>query len=530
MKTGNKFTAAMLLLLFTLALAIRLLLIPAEPHIESDGVSYVTSGAKLVAGQGFSGIYAPFYPLLTGLCSLLCPDLELCGRLVSAIFGALLVFPLFFIARWAFGQKVALASCLLAIAYPNLCQFSTAVLSESTYLFLFMLGSGISWAALARKGPAFFLPAGAIWGLAYLTRPEGIGYFLLMAVIVAAKFAMERKWRWVAALFLLAAGFLAVAAPYLVHLRQDTGRWMIGKQSPLNLALGENVGGSLDWGTAFEKCYFGLSDDGTKVGTEMILEKEQGIVAYVLSNPVSIAKRYFINLHLINKYVLPGLAYPLVLVLFAAGIFLGDKTKTRRASVLFLACLPYLAFPLFIVDPRYFLPLVPIIIIWAARGLVEAAAWFAGPAPGAVPIGTAAPPLKPALVEAVLVAALLLSFVPFTFRAFLKGDTRTSIYKEAGAWISSNLPPDAALVCRRPYLPFYSGRRQVVLPFATLDRILKYARYKGAGYLVADETELSERKDALPLLEEDYASQDLGIVQKFRDSSGRRLFIYKLAD
>ena len=140
MKTGHAFTAAMVLAVFALALAIRLLLIPAEPHIESDGVSYVTSGVRLVSGQGFSGIYPPFYPLLTGLCSLLCPDLELCGRLVSAFFGALVIFPIFFIARWAFGVKTALISSLMAAFYPNLCQFSSAVLSESTFLFLFLLG------------------------------------------------------------------------------------------------------------------------------------------------------------------------------------------------------------------------------------------------------------------------------------------------------------------------------------------------------------------------------------------------------
>lgn len=529
MKTGHAFTAVMLVGVFALAIVIRLLLVQAEPHIESDGVSYVTSGVRLVSGQGFSGIYPPLYPLLIGLCSLACPDLELCGRLVSAFFGALLVLPLFFIARWAFGVKTALISSLLAAFYPNLCQFSSAVLSESTFLFLFLLGLLSSGAALFRKRPTLFLLAGLVWGLAYMTRPEGIGFFALTAVIVAVRFAIERKARHLASFCLLAAGFLIISASYLIHLKHDTGQWTIGKQSPLNLALGENVGGSLDWGTAFEQCYFGLSEDGTKVGTEMILEKKQGVLNYALSNPASLAKRYIVNLHLINKYVIPGLAHPLVLILFAAGIFLGEPAATRRASLLFVACLPYLAFPLFIVDPRYFLPLAPIIIIWAARGIVEVPALITGAAWKPDMAGSPYAWPRRALVEALLIAALIMSFVPFTFRLLLRRESGPNIYKEAGGWVSSNLPPDAILVCRRPYLPFYSNRRQVVLPFAPLDKILKYARYKGAGYLVADETELAERRDALPLLNEDYASQDLSIVRKFRDSAGRKLFIYKLA-
>lgn len=531
MKKEKVIIAATLLGLFVLALAVRLLLIQAAPHIESDGVSYVTAGARLANGQGFSGIYPPFYPFLTGRCALLCSDLELSGRLVSAVFGALLIFPIFFMARWAFGQKVALISCLLAVFYPNLCQFSSAVLSESTFLFLFLLGLIISWAAITRARPSLFLSAGLAWGLAYLTRPEGFGYFLLMVVIITAKSALEKKARWLVGLVLLTAGFLAVSAPYLVHLKKDTGRWTVGKQSSLNLALGESVGGNLDWGTAFEKCYFGLSADGTRVGAEMILAKQQGLLNYILSNPAALARRYVVNLHLLNKYVIPGLVYPLVFLLFAAGLFLGAKEKTRRAAVLFLAYLPYLALPLFIVDPRYFLPLVPVIIIWAARGIVEIPAWLAGPAPRPDPAAAPAPVRQrtPAGVV-ILSAVVILSFIPFTFRAFLKNEAGGSIYKEAGGWIRTNLPPDAALVCRRPYLPFYSGRAQVVLPFAPLAQTLKYARAKGADYLIADETELTERKDILPLLEEGYASEDLSIVHKFRDQSGRKLFIYKLAD
>lgn len=529
MKKKNVMIAATLAGLFVLALAIRLFLIQAQPHIESDGVSYAGSGAQLIEGRGFSGIYPPFYPFMIGLFSLWFGDLELSGRLVSALYGAFLIFPLFFMARWAFGNKVALISCLLALAYPNLCQFSCAVISESTFMFLFMLGLITSWAAISRNQPPLYLLAGLIWGTAYLTRPEGIGYVLFMILIILTNLIKEKRIRWLGYLFLLAAGFLIVSAPYLIYLKRDTGQWTIGRQAGMNLALGESVGRNEDWGMAFEKCYFGLSEDGRQVGYEMMLARPKGLGAYVLSHPAELARRYVVNLHLLNKYVIPGLFCPAVLILFGAGLFLGDPGRTRKASVLFLALVPYLAFPFFIVDPRYFVPFVPIIIIWTARGIVEASARIAELSKDSDSIA-AERANRQGLVETALVAMVIISFIPFTFRSFLRNETGASVYKEAGSWIRSNLPPGAVLVCRRPFLPFYSGKEQVVLPFAPLERIIQYARCKGADYLIADENELEERRDMRALLDEAYSSDDLSRVRAFKDKSGKRLNIYQIRE
>jgi 4-amino-4-deoxy-L-arabinose transferase-like glycosyltransferase len=393
-----------------------------------------------------------------------------------------------------------------------------------------MLGLAISWMALSGNKHLFYLLAGLTWGTAYLTRHEGIGYLLFLILIILIRLFKEKKIRCLGHLFLLLAGFLMVSTPYLIYLKRDTGNWTIGKQAVMNITLGEQVGRVDDWGMAYEKCYFSLSEDGKQVGYETLLERQKNVRAYALSHPAELARRYVVNLHLINKYVIPGLVYPFVLILFGAGLFLGDAERTKKASVLFLAFVPYLAFPFFIVDPRYFLPFVPIIIIWAARGIVEASSWIAALRKDA-PSTVTGQINRKRLIEMALIILVIMSFIPFTFRSFLRHETgAANIYKETGRWIQSNLPQGSVLICRRPFIPFYAGKEQVPLPFATLDKILKFARDRGADYLIADENEAGERPGMESLLEEVYPVKDLKMVHKFKDISGKKVFIYQILD
>lgn len=525
MKKKNLIIAFTVVALFVIAFAIRLFLIQSQPIISEDGVAYARAGEQLIKGRGYFGIYPPFYPLMIGLFSLLFGGLELSARLVSVFYGSLLIIPLFFIARWTLGNKVAVISCLLVVIYPNLCAYSSNVLSESTFLFFFLVGLIVSWAAISSNKLIFYLLAGIIWGIAYLTRPEGLGYFILLAFIILLKFIRKRELRNIVYLCLLVFGFLIVSSPYLQYLKTKTGHWKLQEKSGLNLALGESVGRLEDWGVALDKCYFGLSENGKQLGYEAILEQRIGIFAY-LSKPNKLIKRYIINLHLINKYVFPRLFSPIILILFGAGLFLGDSERTKKSSVLFLAFVPYLAFPFFIVDERYFVPFVPIILIWVARGIVEISRWSVRPMKDAN-IKVSWVPQRQFFIEGLIVIFVITSFVPFTFRPFLRNEIKPNIYKEIGEWMKSNLPRDAVLLCRKPWIPFYADKKQVTLPVASFDKVLKFAHYRKADYLIVDEND-NVRPELGFLFEEKYVSKDLKLSHKFKDSSGKKIYVYQI--
>ncbi len=529
MKKKDLLVAITVTFLFIAAFAVRLFLIQAQPHITEDGVMYARAAARLIEGQGFSNAYRPFYPLMTALFSLSVGDIELSGCLVSVFFGALLIFPLFFMARWAFGNRIAIISCLLAIIYPNLCEFSSSVLTESTFFFLFLLGLIMSWMVFTRGRPIFYLLAGLTWGLAFLTRAEGSAYFVFLVFIVLFKFFREKRIKLLSYLCLAIFGFLLISGPYLIYLKRKTGYWTFDNRADLALTLGEYVGKREDWGVAFDKHFFSLSEDGKKVSYEVILDKDKGMFAYIFSNPKEIFRRYIINLHLINKYVIPGLFPPLILILFAAGLFLGDIERIKKASVLFLAFIPYLVAPLFPVADRYFLLFVPIILVWAARGIVETSRWVITLKKGA---GIKQDGLKnrQAFIEGLLVIFVIVSFIPFTFRPFLRNELGPNIYKEIGGWIKYSLPQDSVLICRKPWIPFYADREQVALPVAPLDKILKFARYRKAGYLIVDESVGDNRPNLKSLFENEPASENLKIIHKFKDKEGRKIYIYQIMD
>lgn len=514
-------------LFFMLAMAVNLLLLKGHHCIEEDGVAYASAGIRFFKGLGFSGIYPPGYPLLIGLFNKMFVDVELAARLVSVLFGSLMMFPLFYLARWAFGRKVAVICCCLALIYPNLSEYTPAALSESTFLFFFLLGVLVTGAAFCREKLFLYFLSGVIWGLAFLTRPEGLGYLVLVLGILAYRWIRSKTAKYPICMAVFIAGFFMMAFPYILNQKHQTGHWSLGNKTNMNFVLGENVGGREDWGAAFEKCYFSLSEDGTKVAYERMLEEPAGTFSYIMSHKMDLACRYIINLHLMNKYVIPGLFYPLIIVLFSAGLLLGNVADTRRASVLFLSFLPYLAFPLFIVAPRYFIYFVPIILIWSARGVIEIAVLISGCSdnPSASSPGFL---VRQRAVEVVTVAVVIASFIPFTFKSVIWGDRYLSVYRDVGAWMKSNLPADSKIMARKPWVPFYAGMEQVALPFEPWDRIQKYAKYRGADYLVADQKVIGSRDAVKFLFDEIVSSKDVRRIYGVKGPDGNSIIIYQM--
>ncbi|MFH1478204.1 MAG: glycosyltransferase family 39 protein [Candidatus Omnitrophota bacterium] len=511
-----------LVILFTLIIIINFILLQANPHIEIDGVFYAKAGEQLIKGEGYpiSCIYPPFYPFMIGMFSLLFGGLEISGRLVSILYSSLLVGPLFLIARWAFGRKIALASCSLAVIYPGLCEFSTKVLAESTFVFFFLMGLIITWEALSHDKAFFYFISGLIWGIVYLTKSQGIVYILFLVLIILVIFFKKRKIIFIKYICFTIVGFLIISSPYLLYLEKKGGNSRLGSRAVLSLVFGENVGKE-NLGSAFEKYLFSLPDKGTRLNMEIVLENNKGVLHYILSNPKELIRRYILNIHLINKYVIPELFSPFILIVFSAGLFLGDIRETRKALVLFLAFIPYiLSLPLFEVAPRYFHSFIPIVLIWAARGIVEISQWFGK--------AVKASQKKQNLIEIGLLILIVLSFIPFTFRPFFRDIKKKGIYQEIGGWLKDNTSEGSILVSRKPWIPFYAERNQIALPFEPLDKVLRFARYNKADYLIVDESVIKGRLDLMLLLDQDYSSEDLKIINRFKDKAGQKIYIYQI--
>jgi hypothetical protein len=124
--------------------------------------------------------------------------------------------------RDAFGAPAAwLAGALLAV-HSRAVEFSSDVQSDGLYFGLFGAAVWLAWRARERRSLACATACGVVSGLAYLTRPEGLGVALVLAGLAAGAW-LVRDWRGREA-FGIAASVLAaaaiVAAPYALAISQ----------------------------------------------------------------------------------------------------------------------------------------------------------------------------------------------------------------------------------------------------------------------------------------------------------------------
>lgn len=224
--------------LFALALLVRVVTAFQIKVIFNDGPIFLEIAEQLWEGAfatAFAHQYHPLYPLLVAGARFLVGELELAGLVVSLLAGSLAVVALYYFLRRAFDRQTAWIGGVLMALHPYAAEFSADVQSEGLYIALFLAGVAGLFSALAVRSAPRALLAGALAGLAYLVRPEGLGLVGVGVLVVVARLA-TRRWslaegvRFGAALLLGAA---LLAGPYLVHLHAVTGHWTLTQKKSL---------------------------------------------------------------------------------------------------------------------------------------------------------------------------------------------------------------------------------------------------------------------------------------------------------
>lgn len=211
-------------------------------YIDPDEGYYLLLARNLASGHGygFNGlpniIFPPFLPFLIALVTFASRDPQVSLGIVSALSGGVLGLVVHRICRSEFSSGYSLLGAFLALfVYP----LNAFVPINKPYTYVLYRGSdtlntllllAALWAVLrwtkTRKTP-FALAAGALAGLAYLTRPEGLIFAAILAGL-AAILIMSRTvrvpWKHLLA-YLAVLGCLA--APYVLYLHHVTGRWML---------------------------------------------------------------------------------------------------------------------------------------------------------------------------------------------------------------------------------------------------------------------------------------------------------------
>jgi len=193
-----------------------------------DALWFVT-GARAIARGDFEAWLGLHQHPLTGLCvwlgGVFTGDWILGGRLFNVVIGSLSVIPAYLLGRLLFGHWAGLCAAWFLAFHAHAARFSTDVLSEPLYLFCVLWAVLCGLLAIRRRQGRWLALCGVASGLAYLTRPEGLGIVLATAGWVCCHRLRDLRSDWrqrLARLLTLAVPCALLVAPYMAHIGGPT--------------------------------------------------------------------------------------------------------------------------------------------------------------------------------------------------------------------------------------------------------------------------------------------------------------------
>jgi hypothetical protein len=492
---------------------LRLLCLRLDHVLTPDGTFYVVAARYLTAGNlrfGFSPFSSPLYPVLISAVALLCRDFELAGRLVSVVAGALLLLPVYFLIRRAYGRRIATCAAVLTAVHPLLIYYSTEVLTESTYTLFFVCGVYAGWQALSTKSKHLFALAGLLFGVCYLLKPEAIFYVVLLLALALVRGlknkAVSPKSLLTNCVCLLAS-FLILAWPYVLYIRVEIGIWTISGKLSRHMWQGSRVG-----------------DRALSAGVELL----PGLSVMLTQTAKALR----------SEYELLNLIFPPTFVALAALGLFGRRWTGRRARYelyLLLFIMASLAgYAITLSNIRFFVPLLPLAMGWVAKGALESEKWFQqtlrGERQGRGERKIKGWRLSRGSFVSLVVVTLVLSTVPL-FIYLIRGD-KWSDYagqRQAAFWIKEQArgerPP--LIMSTVPIAAFYAGGVPLEMPDEDYAAFLERARGQRVDYILINERDI-RRTQLWPLLDEDSEHPGLRLVYRQTNVPNHKMLIYVL--
>lgn len=532
-----------------IALVVRLW-VASQPHVlQGDEGAYVWLGKSLVTGGGFQFFgrpelhYTPGYPIVAGLAWLVVRDLELASKICFVLFGVLLVIPVYLLSRRLYGENTArLAAGLVAVAPPlSSYIFFYGSMTEPLYFFLVFAGIYASEVAMEEGTLWRYAAAGALFGMAYLTRPEGWIFPVLTACYaVLAGLIRHRRLptRHLAGAGLLLAAFVLVALPYLLYMHGQLGRWALTGKSWMAY-IQQKTWMERDL-IAFDKMSWGLDSTGQEVMyhsaerfthhslLDEIRRDPQGFFASVFSHIREIDSVF------LSKRVLPFFLLPFI----GLGLFRSPWKSRRLQHELYLwltAGATTLALLVFTTQLRFYLGIWVILLLWVAHGVVEFGGWVGDTMAGwkgTVSDKAAAHARRwQGIVTAglgVLFCAYFLVVQPAAVKDGLA--SQRLYYEEVGEWLGDVTPPGTRIMSRGAIVAIHAEREWVPFPHAEWDEVLRFARQNDVDYIVVNEHEFEVMRPHLAFLGDPaQAPPALEPVFILKDNQGRTV-VYRLKE
>jgi 4-amino-4-deoxy-L-arabinose transferase-like glycosyltransferase len=515
-----------------------------EPH-------YLQLAAVFARGQfiqGFHPYWSPAYPICVAIVSFVSRNLEISGRVVSILFSVLTLFPFYFFTKDLFSKSCAYVSTILLAVYPPLAFSASLTLAEPELVFFLLMAIWMGWKTIKSQSILYSVITGLFFGFAYLSKPEGVGYFAVFLGIsgiwvLTGHFGKNIRKLLVAIIVLIS--FLITASPYLIYLHQQTGQWTISSKVSANQQFEAN---------AFADTYFefwSLSEDNTRLPMDAIFHDGNLLQSQNRSdgsrgrmNINAVLKKYFTNLYRMLKYEVPQAFSLILFIFFLLGLLWNSTGQAERGIegylLIFIILFWFVIIPLFHINQRYMLPGFTLCFIWIGRGVLifigEMREYIKNTIllrKWSIVNQQSGPVISRILALCIILLPFGLEFGKIVTRnADSAEDWADAVeLKEAGQWISERYSSgQPVLMSYNKAVDFYAGcydiRKGASFSLDSFDRILDYARYRNVQYIVVSERDFGKFPNLKFLFHDDQIPEELELIyQNDRPSpSGVRIF------
>ena len=412
-------TVVPLLVILGVGLALRLAIFVNTADTELrivDEQHYHRIATNLIEGHGFAkapgeptSMRPPLYPFLVrvlwGASGDDARSLQLV-RLFQIFLSLANVVLVYRLGLLVYDQRVASIAAGLLCFYPSLVGFNYLLLTEVLFTFL-ITASAYCYARLVPAGRLrWAFVTGLVLGLAALTRSIAWPFAVMLCpfLLLGLKGQLIRR---VSAVAVLVLGFAIVVSPWSIRNTKLQGEFaLVDTMGGFNLYMGNyeftplnrawaaiGIRGDKSWSAQL----FGDSTlplaltDGEK---EKVARKEA--VEFIKQNPLLTLHRSlvkFLNFWGLERSLIAGwkrgnyeppgwfigiasilivVSFPFVLVLGTIALFASKQPDWRnRAYFVLLACVLSGIHSLIFGHPRYHLPLIPLLCLFAALGIEQ---------------------------------------------------------------------------------------------------------------------------------------------------------------
>jgi 4-amino-4-deoxy-L-arabinose transferase-like glycosyltransferase len=498
---------------------------------DHDSTGYIFRAREIFEGGSFfHPFHVPGYPLLIGIWSLPVGDDILAAKIASIVCGALLSLVAYALGSELYGRKVGWAAAALIAFNVGMIDVSASEISESTYILTSFTALALAIWAMQSERLVIWLLAGVLAGLCYWVRPEGILYVgLIPALAILDSWLRNRRFlskRLALHLVAFVAVGSSLAVPNVWHIYRTTGAWSINARTAwAALIHGEPSQDPL----AYERALGQLTPSGLATMKDSALSHVAMTQSYS-ENAVYRAKAVVKNLD--ETYRLLPAVFPVFLImLMGVGLLARPFRLPDRAPDFILAgaLLPwFVVYPLYEIDFENLAPVVPVLTLWAAVGLVEIAGRLGRRLAAGYSGANGGRRLNYPLL--VLVAVAMMLELPSYVQKVRNPTPREDhpIHREVGDWIQANLAEDAVILSRKGFVPLYGNREQAYLPFAEYDEVIAHARSIGADYLLLEERLRDMRPQLAFLLEDPEDTDDLVLEYENHAVRGRSILLFRI--